>query len=175
MFFVKSPVLNLNFGKSKVIKCVYNWQGIIKTKNTRNIYFRKVFQEVIYAWGIKIDLSDVPLARTDYNLINFSQSNKPKGNMEKCYFFDKGYCKSKSQCLKSHPSTDCKGQCENKNVYPLRHRVECKNGTQCIFKSSKSCEFLRIENPNVDDTIFENIQNTLGQIKVNIKKTFRIK
>ena len=89
--------------------------------------------------------------------------------MEKCYFFDKGYCKLKSQCLKNHPSTDCNGQCENKNSCPLRHRVERKNGTQCIFKSSKSCEFLHIENQNVDDTILENIQCTIGQIKGNIK------
>ena len=60
-------------------------------------------------------------------------------------------------------------QCENKNLCPFRHRVECKNGTQCIFNSSKSCEFLHIENPNVDETILENIQNTVGKIKVNIK------
>ena len=117
----------------------------------------------------KIDLADVPLARTNYNLTNSSQSNTSIGNMEKCYFFDKGYCKLKSQCLKNHPSTDCNGQCENKNSCPLRHRVECKNGTQCIFKSSKSCEFLHIENQNVDDTILENIQCTIGQIKGNIK------
>ena len=128
-----------------------------------------MFQEVIYTWGIKTDLSDVPLARTDYNLINSSQSNKSKGNMEKCYFFDKGYYKIKSQCLKSHPSTDCIGQCENKNSYPLRHRVKCKNGTQCIFKSSKSCEFLHIEKLNVDDTILQIFSTQWDKLKSILK------
>ena len=62
------------------------------------------------------------------------------------------------------------GKCENKNYCPSRHRIECKNGTKCSFRSSNSCEFLHIENPNVDDTILENIHYTFGPIKVHITK-----
>ena len=96
------------------------------------------------------------------------QCNYSLGNMEKCYFFDKGFCKLKSQCLMKHTSTDCNGQCENKNSCPSRHRVEWKNGKKCNFSSSNFFEFLHNEKPNVGDTILENIQYTIGQIKVNI-------
>ena len=92
-----------------------------------------------------------------------------KENMEKCYFFDKGYCKLKSKCLKNHPSSDCKGQCQDKKSCSSRHRVQCKNGNTCIYKASKSCEFLHIEKIKNEDNVMENIHESIEQIKARVK------
>ena len=89
--------------------------------------------------------------------------------MEKCYFFDKGYCKLKSQCLKKHPTADCKGQCEDKKLCSSRHRVECKNGNKCIFKGSRSCEFLHIEKSLGNENNLEDIENSFGKIQAMVK------
>ena len=41
-------------------------------------------------------------------------------NMEKCHYFDKGYWKLKSKCLKNHSFSDFKGQFQDKkkHVHP---------------------------------------------------------
>ena len=63
----------------------------------------------------------------------------------KCIFFDRGFCKNKSKCPLKHPSQDCQGECEDIKTCPKRHRVQCKNGTTCIFLVSRSCEFLHTD------------------------------
>ena len=64
----------------------------------------------------------------------------------KCHFYDKGYCKNKTNCSQGHPPLDCDGQCEDKISCPKRHRVHCKNGSTCIYIPSNSCEFLHPRN-----------------------------
>ena len=60
----------------------------------------------------------------------------------KCEYFDKGFCRQKSQCDKLHPSTDCDNKCPDQNACPFRHRKQCKNQERCLFYASKTCEFL---------------------------------
>ena len=52
------------------------------------------------------------------------------------------FVRIKQKCTQKHPPQDCQGECEDLNTCPNRHRVECKNGTYCIFLQSNSCEFL---------------------------------
>ena len=59
---------------------------------------------------------------------------------EKCYYYNKGYCKYKQECTKYHPTEDCKSKCVETNC-KFRHRQMCKNGTNCYFKNKK-CEYL---------------------------------
>ena len=94
-----------------------------------------------------------------------------KDNMEKCYHFDKGYCKLKSKCLKNHPSSDCKGQCQDKKSCSSRHRVECKNGNECIYKASKICEFLYVEKHtyDYDNNLLKSIHESIENIKDRMK------
>ena len=80
----------------------------------------------------------------------------------KCDYFDKGYCKQKTECTKLHPSLDCDRKCENKNTCPLRHRVVCKNGEACIFLASQSCSFLHPQLLNIDT-------NEIRDLKEHIK------
>ena len=63
----------------------------------------------------------------------------------KCPHFDIGFCKNKNKCTQKHPSKDCDGQCEDKNLCPKRHRKECKDGIECIYYPSNSCEFLHTD------------------------------
>ena len=69
--------------------------------------------------------------------------NKPVTmNSEKCQYFDKGYCKSRDKCSLKHPLVECEGSCEDRRICPKRHRVFCKNGNECVFDLTNSCEFL---------------------------------
>ena len=78
----------------------------------------------------------------------------------KCSYFDKGYCKNKSQCTQKHPPLECDGQCEDKIKCPKRHRVKCRNGKSCIYFKSNCCEFLHIETDQHDKS-----PNSIEQLK----------
>ena len=60
----------------------------------------------------------------------------------KCEHFNKGYCKNKNKCSLKHPLAECAGDCEDKRVCPKRHQIPCKNGQECAFFATESCEFL---------------------------------
>ena len=47
----------------------------------------------------------------------------------------KGYCKNKDQCNNVHPLTDCQGDCEDRRACKKRHRINCRNGADCTWKS----------------------------------------
>jgi hypothetical protein len=115
------------------------------------------------------DLSDVTFVTIDDT--HFT-AHKPVHNMtstEKCFYYDKGFCKLKGQCSKKHPSSDCQGQCDDKKICPFRHRMLCKNGTKCIFLSSQSCEFLHTGNILENNDNIENFQNYVVEIKGFVK------
>ena len=59
----------------------------------------------------------------------------------KCEHFNKGYCKNKNKCSLKHPLAECAGDCEDKRVCPKRHQIPCKNGQECAFFATESCEF----------------------------------
>ena len=115
------------------------------------------------------DLSDVTFVTIDDT--HFT-AHKPVHNMtstEKCFYYDKGFCKLKGQCSKKHPSSDCQGQCDYKKICPFRHRILCKNGTKCIFLSSQSFEFLHTGNIRKNNENIENFQNCVVEIKSFVK------
>ena len=60
---------------------------------------------------------------------------------EKCLFLDKGFCKNKSQCLKKHPSTECKNDCEDKKHAPLDIDFHAKIKTTAHFFPPKYVSF----------------------------------
>ena len=82
----------------------------------------------------------------------------------KCGYYDKGYCKSKTNCAQRHPPLDCDGQCKDKITCSKRHRVQCKNGTSCIYFQSNSCEFLHTVGGQEQIS-----QNTIEQMETNKK------
>ena len=55
----------------------------------------------------------------------------------KCSYYDKGYAKIKIKCTQRHPPLDCDGQCDDKITCPNRHRIQCQNGTTCIYFKKK--------------------------------------
>ena len=61
-------------------------------------------------------------------------------------FFDINFCKNKNKCTLKYASQDCDGKCEDKNLFPKRHRKECKNGIDCIYYPCNSSEFLHTGN-----------------------------
>ena len=63
----------------------------------------------------------------------------------KCPFFVRGFCKHINKCTQKHPLQGCQGECDDLNTRPNRHRIECKNGSSCIFLQSNSCEYLHAE------------------------------
>ena len=88
---------------------------------------------------------------------------------EKCIYFDKGFCKLKGQCSKKHPTSDCHGQCDDKKICPLRHRVVCKNKDKCIFLSSQTCEFLHNETTLGNTDGNKILQDSISDIKGFVK------
>ena len=86
-------------------------------------------------------------------------------SLKKCNYYDKGYCKLNEQCKELHPSTDCDGVCVNQKTCPLKHRIVCKNGNDCIFKASTSCSFLHPQIVLLDDTKIVLVEKTVGYCK----------
>ena len=89
-------------------------------------------------------------------------------SQNKCQYFDKGYCKRKDQCQELHLSTDCDGKCLNKTTCPLRHRVECKNGNECVFKTSNSCAFLHPKELFLDNKKIDLVEKQLDIVNNQI-------
>ena len=50
-----------------------------------------------------------------------------------------------------------------------RHRVKCKNGNKCIFKASRSCEFLHIKKSPGHENNLKYIENSFGKIKAMVR------
>ena len=67
--------------------------------------------------------------------------NKNKKTIRKCWFYNKGYCRSKTNCQFSHPQTFCKiKDCRDKEC-EARHIKDCKNYFKNACKFGKSCEY----------------------------------
>ena len=56
----------------------------------------------------------------------------------KCRYFNRGYCKNKSNCKYVHPTNDCEDDCSNSNC-PHRHIIQCINSDDCYYNSINSC------------------------------------
>ena len=91
--------------------------------------------------------------------------------INKCPYYDNGYCKNKNTCSMGHPSQDCDGQCQDRISCPMRHRKNCRNGDSCIYLASNSCEFIH-ENivHNVDTTSIETLKQDIYNLRCIVNK-----
>ena len=92
---------------------------------------------------------------------------------EKCAYFNQGFCKEKNNCARLHPSAVCDGQCPDIKVCLMRHQKVCKNGDDCIFYASQSCEFLHMEKGNVDNSQTQQIIVNLNSVKMKSKASIQ--
>ena len=81
--------------------------------------------------------------------------------MDKCQFFDKGYCKHKDKCNQLHPLQDCSRNCEDRRACTKRHRIPCRNGDICEWKS---CNFLHISQKDSLEV------SEIHTLKINLKQ-----
>ena len=98
-------------------------------------------------------------------------------SQDKCEYFNKGYCRQKDKCTKTHPLKECDGDCNDKKTCPKRHRVPCKNMNQWEFYASKSCEFLHqecireemvIEGVDINKNTINNFNKLVKNIKEKV-------
>ena len=61
----------------------------------------------------------------------------------KCRYYDKGFCKTRENCLYYHPTDDCQNNCKNKKC-TLRHRNLCRYKTHCYHNISGKCEYIHL-------------------------------
>ena len=109
--------------------------------------------------------------------ITYYQTKPITLNSEKCPSFDKGYRKSRHQCSLKHPLVNCEGSCEDRRICPKRNRVNCKNGNECVFVLTNSCEFLHkadIANTEEYNPIFQSMMKIVEDkiSALNEKETF---
>ena len=104
-------------------------------------------------------------------------------SQHKCEYFNKGYCKQKDKCSKTHPLKECDGDCNDKRTCLRRHGVSCKIINQCAFYASKSCDFLHVEHigevkviegVDITDTI-DNIHNSVKTTEEKILMLMKLK
>ena len=81
-------------------------------------------------------------------------------NIEKCCYYNVGYCKNKTECPYYHPEIECEEKCSSR-LCMKRHK-KCHDGIECYNNHFKHCEFKHD---------YENIDN-IG-IKINYKKENR--
>ena len=81
------------------------------------------------------------------DMINEVKIKEPENrNFKKCRYFNRGHCKTKSECKFSHPTEICpiyleKGKCEGKNC-PRRHQKVCKWLKTATGCRRQDCDFL---------------------------------
>ena len=79
-----------------------------------------------------------------------------------CPFYNIGYCKYKTKCLKEHAKIDCLIEgCKDKSCYK-RHRKPCRYGNKCTYQQKNSCEFKHNA---------ESVKVQIDQIKKEANKT----
>ena len=81
--------------------------------------------------------------------------------MDKCQFCDKGYCKHKDKCNQLHPLNDCSRDCEDRRACTKRHRIPCRNGAKCEWKS---CDFLHTSQKDLLE------ESDIHTLKINLKQ-----
>ena len=93
-------------------------------------------------------------------------------NINKCYYYNRGYCKKKKKCLFFHPTSDCKENCTVKNKCDKRHRKKCKYGDRCYHNIQNICEFKHemSESNNREDKIRNKEISNLKENTENIYK-----
>ena len=99
-----------------------------------------------------------------------------ESNMEKyetkCYYYNRGYCKKKNNCLFFHPTTDCLENCPGKTICNKRHRKICKYGIKCYHNNQKLCEF---RHDNSDHIYDRTKDDTMKKLKSLLKIHIEIK
>jgi hypothetical protein len=119
---------------------------------------QKVIDEVIVANGDAIKRIDKEIMELTKNKITTNVPNDTLENVKsvrtvkptkkKCRYYNRGFCKRKSDCRFVHPKHVCKehirnNKCENKEC-PDRHPQECKWLTSTFGCKREGCEYLHV-------------------------------
>ena len=99
----------------------------------------------------------------------------------KCKYYNKGYCKNRSECKFYHPTSDCKEQFENRKC-KFRHRNICRYKQYCYHYMKGQCEYIHapmdlFDVPMaIDDKVKSDSswQHRVSTIKINTKKKIKI-
>ena len=86
---------------------------------------------------------------------------------QKCYYYNKGYCKKKQTCLFFHPTLDCTEKCSGKNDCKKRHRKKCRYGGRCYHDQQNVCEY-SYDQPNRATE-----SNELTKLKHDIENAYK--
>jgi hypothetical protein len=105
------------------------------------------FLEVARDLAIRgLSQEDTQIQNHEHVQENRSQRNNKTSSVSKCKFWNRGYCKERIKCLRSHPYKDCQhymetGRCRYFDC-PYRHRRVCSYwlGEGCTRK--KYCQYL---------------------------------
>ena len=98
--------------------------------------------------------------------------------IEKCPFFDSGYCKYRDKCHLKHFPTKCENSvCGNKNC-SFRHPKQCKYSKRCNHNSKGVCAYDHADiTPNLEKDEYSPdvklLKNRLKQLEDNINKNER--
>ena len=56
----------------------------------------------------------------------------------RCYYYNLGYCKEKTNCIYLHSDEECETNCINESCLK-RHRWKCKDGEGCYYYQNNTC------------------------------------
>ena len=62
-------------------------------------------------------------------------------SIQKCYYYNRGYCKKKQNCTFWHPLIECTENCIGKNKCTKRYMKKCKYGRRCHHNKQNLCEY----------------------------------
>ena len=72
------------------------------------------------------------------------KETKTQKSLQKCNFNNRGYCKSKKECINKHSDVVCdNSECDEENC-SKRHPYQCKYGTYCRFNKKKECLYSHV-------------------------------
>ena len=110
-----------------------------QTKNMGNTYI--ILEEMISSNKESLTKIDDDLKSIQNKDKVVSEDNDKVKSSAKCYYYNKGYCRSKSSCYFLHPTVLCEIEnCDEKKC-PNRHIKDCKNFIQNNCKFGQQCEF----------------------------------
>ena len=96
-----------------------------------------------------------------------------RNNKEKCWYFNRGYCRNRDSCQEFHPEQVCsKPNCFEEDC-PQRHPNPCKFGKRCKYNRQQICLYAHevFENDDARNESEKRLQK-LEKENETLKKAF---
>ena len=108
------------------------------------------------------------------------KSNGKKKTSDMCSNYNRGYCKFRDECTKTHSDKVCDDVDCDEEICQKRHPNPCWHGFRCTYFKKKECLYSHVTFVSDDDRIktltsnfntqFKKLDNSVKQLQIELEK-----